>query len=455
MLGRFLIAALATILVACGSGDPGTGSSPPPPPPLPPPPAAPVVTVSVTPSAVERESSTSVVIEWRSVGAFSCASFWGDNLGTSGSYSLNPTTPVSGTITCVGEGGSRSAPISIAIVEPPHLRLGIVSADGQSVVAGLSARLRSGSLDTTLAFSGASLDVPLYESLRSRLGVDSVDVTIDRQGSGARAFLPLVGRIARAMALTGQNLPVVLIPRTWNISCGTYAGSQVGISLHQAYLPANETSAGFYATDWFWERFPRFVAFDRTESNAPISASDSVGMWSQLAEMESALCIDLYKPGTLDDIAADGGTRVIIDTSLPTNINGTAGYSRKNLNSPYLYWGVARFRGSSALNFPVVQHELGHTLGFGHSCLWPTLLFECASNDNFRLQLTAEDVAYIRLFYAARKLEVDRSSVLGLAASLRGERELILGLPSTASAGNAPAAARASTSQVPFGGPRP
>lgn len=430
-------ACLVAFLAGCGSGDPGTGPSPPPPPP-PPPPSAPVVTVSVFPSAVERASGNSAVIDWNATHAQSCSSFWGENVGTSGSYSIIPTTPISGAITCVGEGGSKSEPISISIVEPPHLRIGLISADVLSGISGLSIRLRSGSFDSTIALSGATLDMPLYEALRSRFSGDSIDVTIDRQGNSARAFIPLVGRIGRTLALTGQNLSVVLIPSVWNISCGTYSGSQIGVSLQKAYLPANETSAGFYSTNWFWEQFPQFVALDRSESTVSISAQDSVGMWNQIAKTESALCIDLYKPGSLADIAVSGGTRIVVNTSFPPGM-ANGGFTRRNLSSPYIYFGLASFQNVEMLPTRVLEHELIHTLGFGHSCFWPTTMFSFCPNESEvnRPGITAEDVAYIRLFYAVRKLEVDRNSVLGLSASLRGEREIILGLPSTVSTTNA------------------
>jgi len=438
MFSRLFTLVCATLLVACGGGDPGTGPSPPPSPPPPPAPTAPVVTVSVTPNAVERASGNASVINWSATNAQSCSSFWGENVGTSGSYSLIPTAPISGTITCTGEGGSKSAPISISIVEPPHLRLGLVSTDGQNI-SGLYARLKSGSWDSTIALSGASLDVPLYESIRSRFAGDSIDVTIDRQGNGLRTFFPLVGRIGKTMALTGQNLSVVLIPSVWNISCGTHSGNQVAVSLHKAHLPLNEVYTGFFGTTWFWERFPRFVALDRPESNAPISAQDSTGMWNQIAQMESALCIDLYKPGTLEDVATDGGTRIRIDVNFPETVSANAGFGKKNLTDPYLYWGVATFKNTDMLSRAIVKHELIHTLGFGHSCQWPTVMYSFCPNPNEinRGEITAEDVAYIRLFYAVRKLEVDRSSILGLSASLRGEREIVLGLPSTVSTPNA------------------
>jgi hypothetical protein len=272
------------------------------------------------------------------------------------------------------------------------------------------------------------VDVAMNQSVRSQLSGDSISVVVDRVGNEERIFIPLSGKIGKNTALSGQILPIILSPINWKISCGTFAGHIESISLHEATIPTGD-GLGFYQMRRFWQNFPRFWAFDRTnESNVEFTTADSLAQERTWTRLEGYFCEKLAKPGTYAQVLENGGWFLRVNTNHP--VIGNAGTGSNSPNSPYLFWGGTTLRDRNDLDSGLQEHELLHTLGFGHTCSWFSVMFTNCNHfgsDN----VTPSDVAYIKLFYAVRKLEVDRSAVLGLDASIKGEREIILGLPSS------------------------
>jgi len=95
-------------IVSCGGGGGGGGSTP-----TTPPTPAPTVNLSAEPTSVLFESTSTLT--WSSTNATSCSASWTSQTGTSGSEAVTITAAGNNSfsITCTGDGGSKSASVTI------------------------------------------------------------------------------------------------------------------------------------------------------------------------------------------------------------------------------------------------------------------------------------------------------------------------------------------------------
>lgn len=78
-----------------------------------------------------------------------------------------------------------------------------------------------------------------------------------------------------------------------------------------------------------------------------------------------------------------------------------------------VFEGSVSFRSAREIrNRSIVEHELMHVLGFGHTTAWPSAVEAAAPPDR---TITAEDAAYAQLLLRAHALEADPLVVAGLA----------------------------------------
>jgi hypothetical protein len=72
-----------------------------------------------------------------------------------------------------------------------------------------------------------------------------------------------------------------------------------------------------------------------------------------------------------------------------------------------------------------VVHELLHTLGFGHTCAWKSVLADVRRCPYMRADAaTPEDVAYVQVASRVRDLERAARGRRGMQAALAGENLL-------------------------------
>ena len=102
----FIISSL--VIVSCGGGGGGGGGSTTPVIPVP------TINLSAAPTSVLLENTST--LNWSSNDATSCSASWTTQTGTSGSEALTITTVGSNSfsISCTGDGGTRSASVTVA-----------------------------------------------------------------------------------------------------------------------------------------------------------------------------------------------------------------------------------------------------------------------------------------------------------------------------------------------------
>jgi hypothetical protein len=287
---------------------------------------------------------------------------------------------------------SGNARGTIPIVVRPVLDLAVVALDDAAPQVRASI---SSPASVALAESGGRF--------RSRVGTsDDAEISIDVDPTETARYHPARLRVVRPRDL--QDLRVVLVPRRWRIDAGTHAGQEVPIDADAALSPV-AGRAPFWRMapvsgrgpktllGWHAARLPIAIAFDRTQSAAPITPTDSAAFWDIARVLEADLGMRFFRPATVDDPDA---VRVEVRPGSSEGHTFTSSTGDGDVND-----GTLLFRAPSTLRDPhVVTHELVHLLGFGHSVSWPSVGVPAGGKEN---RLTPHDVAYIQLAMRLRR----------------------------------------------------
>jgi hypothetical protein len=329
------------------------------------------------------------------------------------------------------------AACSDALPTPPatgFLASGSVHSLAGPLPAGLTATVVSGASRVSAPVSASGTF-----SVQTAPESDSVDVIIAEATGGS--VLPALVRVGGRTHATG--LRVILVPRSWTINGGEYAGQTVAVSVDDAFRPpcttAGDTNCdGFYPRAWatgikLWpaSRFPVPVAFDRTRTHGTISPADSVAFWTIVGRMNTDLGTAVFRPARLEELALNtagtptNGVAIRVDTTL----TGFGAWTNWWWNSNgEMYAGVIRARAATGLlSSSLMTHELLHTQGFKHSCSWPTVMggYGCGSTT----RLSPADVAHAQLARAVLDAQRSTGAQHGLIAALQGERVVLRNLP--------------------------
>jgi hypothetical protein len=333
--------------------------------------------------------------------------------------------------------------------EPGVLRGRVVAADGGRMDS-LRAFVRwHAAGDTALRADSVPVDsagrfaLPMPDATG-----DSLEVVVDAADRARRTYHPALVRIHPRDAQAEQG--IILVPRTWTIPAGRYAGQAVAISPHRARTPVCARCSVFwvrYAAQgqepvryqgWPASRFPLRVGFDREHSIPAGASPDSAGFWRGVESVEDAFGMDLFRPVPYTQTLAQEGAEengpddvvlVAIDPSLPvaglTMVLGRRGMVE------YAAVSLQR-RGVVLTDYgpELVGHEMMHALGFGHTCSWRSVSADLQRCPGLRTSAPSpQDVAHAQVLYRVRDLQRAGTLRWGLDAAVAGERVLELGVP--------------------------
>lgn len=248
-----------------------------------------------------------------------------------------------------------------------------------------------------------------------RVGVNGSEVHLHVTSDDPR-YAPAHLRVSRPRDL--QDLRIVLIPTTWRIDAGTFAGREVAID-----PVAATTRVGGRAPFWRlapvsgrglkqllgWREadLPLRIAFRRTGPGERITSADSVAFWSIAQQMERDLGESFFAPATMPHESDPGLIAVELRSQAAAGHTFVAWSQEGNATD-----GTLLFQSATTLRDPhVVTHELLHLLGFGHSASWPTVAMPSRGTER---RLTADDVAYVQLALRLRRAYAQKGWRAGL-----------------------------------------
>lgn len=417
-----LVAAL--IFIACSPGVDSVITPPPPPSsPPPPPPTKPIVTLTPNPTSIETGSATEVTVDVRTLYADSgCARSTGAPI-VGNSFTVTVTQTVTDSVMCTGAGGTTVAAVTIVGVDPPTMPIHVfgVSPTGTPDMSGLHAVYWSGSAKDSINLANGSAFPKAPLSMRNQFG-DTVCAKIDATDPNNRKYLPSIGCVLTNTVYT-TGFTFTLVPISWTIPGCMYAGTTVPISVVSTQVPAGD-GLNFYI--FLTGRIPQGsmpAAFDRSSSNVPISAADSVAFWAGQDSVKVRFCTEFYHPAEMGEVVAlRNGLQIAVDTTLTFADRVGSGGSDNYLQSANINFISIQAMTSSGL----IQHATIHSIGpFGHTCSRPTVMFNlCEAFTPFpnRGNATAEDVAYVQVYFAVRKVQIAQNTQFGMDAALLGEQ---------------------------------
>jgi len=319
------------------------------------------------------------------------------------------------------------------------LRGRVLPADGADA-RGVRVFARAGTFaDSAEVDSLGRFSLPLPEKL-----ADSVELAVDAGDPAARAFHPARVRIGRDQVAKEQE--VVLLPLRWTIRSGRYAGEVVEVSPERAFRTACERCSAFYrrvasradsgrtlVQSWPEERFPLRVAFDREWSGVNVTRRDSLVFWSEARELEEVFGAGMFRPTTYGETLPVGEeeSHDVVLVWFDPEMHGASGLGSAISMGAEIEFGDVRL-GRQALSADasmrgLVAHELMHTLGFGHTCAWRSVLADVRRCPELRADTaTPEDVAYAQMAARVRALQREGRRRWAIEAALAGaewERE--------------------------------
>ncbi|HEV8447404.1 MAG TPA: Ig-like domain-containing protein [Gemmatimonadaceae bacterium] len=372
-----------------------------------------------------------------------------------------------GAATITASYGGVTGSTRATVVTPTSISGRVVAIDGGSV-AGLVAGVESGAGANVQDFTG-SLDATGSFQIAAPLtfgATDSMSVLVD-VASGARRYHPTLALVSTSKASTAALRPM-LVPKTSVFSTPAYPSSAVDVSLAQAFqrVCTDDTNANcnsFFPQLWkaavvLWSDadLPVPLAFNTQLTTSPITATDSINLWSIIAEMQNELGRQLFVPATLSSLPAqdvNGYSRKAVLVWVDNTLTGFAGYTNwiwdGSLN---MLSAKTRVTTNAALaSRSLMKHELLHALGFHHTCAWTTVMggYGCGSAQS----VTKSDAAAFSLGYQTRRTILSAGPTTTLGDALRGEqlRETGIVAARTGIPGVIPIAS-AAPKQVFFGG---
>lgn len=205
-----------------------------------------------------------------------------------------------------------------------------------------------------------------------------------------------------AVFAVGTAAPMAAQPQDslWSIRGGSYAGQSVRIDPSLAsrrssrFLRLARPRGDVRYVGWNPSKLPAHVAFRR---GSGISESDSTAFWAILRQMESDIGMRLFEPAVLFD-DDDPANVIIVATKSMAREDGLTMVTWGASGS--LYDARVYLRSLETLRSPrIVTHEMMHSLGFGHTSAWASVMNSGGSAPS---RLTLEDVAYAQFAIDAR-----------------------------------------------------
>jgi Big-like domain-containing protein len=256
---------------------------------------------------------------------------------------------------------------------------------------------------------------------------DTAELSISAVDPRSTRYHPMVARLTARE--TGPELRAVVVPTSWTIRSGSYAGVTLDVSADAALrrwrgVAPFARSAAYQGrrtrrvVGWAPQAFPLPVAFVRERSTSSISPADSAAFWASVRRLEDQLGMATFRPADTTALR-DGqlGVEVVVDPRTPPAAvtwaswvpSGDLNDARVAVRTP------ADFRNSA-----LVAHEMLHALGFGHALEWRSVMTRTASASV--TTLTAQDVAYVQLIHRVRAAQAAFGADLGFLEAAAGER---------------------------------
>ncbi|HEU4563395.1 MAG TPA: hypothetical protein VFS05_02055 [Gemmatimonadaceae bacterium] len=256
----------------------------------------------------------------------------------------------------------------------------------------------------------------------------------------SRALLPAL--LALAPPALDDSLGVVLLPSSWTIPEGRYAGRAVRITPAAALRRAgdgtrfwrvnrSDVTGEMQAVAWPPRSLPLPVVI--RPSLARRTAADEGAFWATVRELEADFGMRLFRPAAAEERGAEVGV-VSLELDRSLSLSGLTYISydgRGDISEATVTVGAPGTLGDEY----TIAHELVHALGVGHAASWVSLMGAAASR---AARPSVEDVAYLQLLYRVRDTEHRLGARYAIPAAAAAERALAGARAAAVTVGDSP-----------------
>ena len=250
-----------------------------------------------------------------------------------------------------------------------------------------------------------------FAALIRPMADDSIWIVVS--ASAGAAYYGAAVTVPRDRA--GEEIRILLVPRRWTIRSGGFSGATIAIDPRAALRRSPDRASFARVTrhrtvGWAPGSYPIPIAF-RHGAGTEISETDSAEFWAAARAVEAAIGMPLFRPTT--DTAITGR---IYPVDVGIGRIGAAAVTYVSWDREgNIFEGSVTFRSARELRaLSIVEHELMHVLGFGHTTAWLSAVQAQAPASR---TITAEDAAYAQLLLRAHALEADPLLVAGLSSA--------------------------------------
>lgn len=346
-----------------------------------------------------------------------------------------------GTVSITASAQGIVGTTTVTVVSPTTVAGSIVAATG-AALPNLTFTLQTGTAGSVQSFPTSvdgtgtfHLDAPLPP-----ISTAPVTLVVD-DDTRPRVYHSISKQIPSGSVVAAAARPL-LIPESETFTSPSYGTSSVAISLQSAFTrvcsdDSNANCNSFFPQLWLsglvplWAAsdFPIQLAFNHSATTTPITASDSIALWTVIHQMEADVGRPLFKPVDFSSLTApdaNGFSPKAVLVWVDNTLTGFSGYTNwiwdANQN---MVAAKTRVRLNTYLsNRSLMSHELLHALGFHHTCAWVTVMggYGCPSAAG----ITQSDAAAFNLGYQARAAIVAQKPTTTFGDALRGEQLLEL-----------------------------
>ncbi len=311
------------------------------------------------------------------------------------------------------------------------LRGRLHTADGmRPPAARVLVRRASGRVDTLPTAADGRFALPLTGARAAESDAPVALRVEPAPGPGGAAWFAAEAPLPRPFA--GAPADVVLVPRRWRVDGGTFAGTELAVSLDDARARAADGSrfwrAARLAPDaaagesagqpvgWPDDRRPIPLAVLGARG-APAGAADSAAFWGVARALERDWGAPLFRP--VSSAEARRGDWAGIAAQVTPGLHAP-GFATVTWDADgRIADALVEVRTRALLgDRHLVAHELLHALGFGHASRWRSVLGGVHAPGDAPAALTREDVAYGRLLDAARRVARRTGAAFGIAEAV-------------------------------------
>lgn len=275
---------------------------------------------------------------------------------------------------------------------------------------------------------------------------DSVDILIDGGAEFRAAYHSSMLRMGGDSVVFDPR--ILLIPKTFTIPEGTYAGRRLPVDLvalttspdresdrARGFITLWGEGHGLLTTpNWAMSAFPIRLALIQVADSLHWTREDSARVQTAVDRLETSLGLDVFvlHPNNSD---RQFQIRKWWNRQVAGTCGGGGGSFLVEGHEDFSI-GVVNITASCFddtipdIALRVILHEVMHGLGFGHHCQWNSPLFTGCSSASGRMvsQITAEDAGYMWLVWRVRERMRAETAQFGLPEAVQGERVLVRGL---------------------------